>query len=126
YQTEKFVKDNEAKIPADARSEVEGALTDLKEKLKGEDTAGIRAATEKVAAASQKIGQAMYAEARAAQGAQGAAGTGSGSGSASGSGSGSGDADAEAGGAARPREDDVVDAEIVDDDTTGTAQGGAA
>ena len=42
YQTEKFLKDNEDKVPADVKTEVEAALAELKEKLKGEDTAAIR------------------------------------------------------------------------------------
>ncbi|MFF4220171.1 molecular chaperone DnaK, partial [Streptomyces nondiastaticus] len=58
------------------------------EKLKGEDTAEIRTATEKVAAVSQKLGQAMYAGA-------GATGAGARQGS---------------------DEEEVVDAEIVDED----------
>ncbi|MEU3772121.1 molecular chaperone DnaK [Streptomyces sp. NPDC032472] len=93
YQTEKFVKDNEDKVPAEVKTEVESAVAELKEKLKGEDTAEIRTATEKVAAVSQKLGQAIYADAQAAQAAGGA-----------------GDA-----GQAKA-DDDVVDAEIVDED----------
>ncbi|MFJ4849093.1 MULTISPECIES: molecular chaperone DnaK [unclassified Streptomyces] len=94
YQTEKFLKDNEDKVPGDVKTEVEAAVEDLKEKLKGEDSAAIREATEKVAATSQKLGQALYANAQAEGGAAGAAGA--------------------AGGA--PADDDVVDAEIVDED----------
>src|SRR5204862_7145049 len=37
YSTEKLIKDNADRIPADARSETEGAIAELKEKLKGED-----------------------------------------------------------------------------------------
>ncbi|MEU9102478.1 molecular chaperone DnaK, partial [Streptomyces sp. NPDC048361] len=78
------------------------AVAELKEKLKGEDSAEIRTATEKVAAVSQKLGQAMYADAQAAQGAAGAEGTEQ----------------------AHPAgDDDVVDAEIVDDEKP---KGGAA
>ncbi|MEV6689787.1 Hsp70 family protein, partial [Streptomyces sp. NPDC051130] len=98
YQTEKFVKDNEDKLPADVRTEVEAAVTELKEKLKGEDTTAIRTATEKVAAVSQKLGQAIYADAQAAQAAGGAAGAG------------------QAGPGHEAADDDVVDAEIVDDE----------
>ncbi|MFI8264155.1 MULTISPECIES: molecular chaperone DnaK [unclassified Streptomyces] len=100
YQTEKFVKDNEDKVPAEVKTEVEAAVAELKEKLKGEDTTEIRTATEKLAAVSQKLGQAIYADAQAAQGAAGA-----------------GDA-----GQAKA-DDDVVDAEIVDEDKP---KGGAA
>ncbi|SOE12701.1 molecular chaperone DnaK [Streptomyces sp. 2323.1] len=95
YQTEKFLKDNEEKVPGEVKTEVEEALTELKEKLKGEDTAEIRTATEKVAAVSQKLGQAMYADAQGAQAAEGAEG---------------------AAGEQAKADDDVVDAEIVDDE----------
>ncbi|MFF5449142.1 molecular chaperone DnaK [Streptomyces sp. NPDC012888] len=98
YQTEKFVKDNEDKVPAEVKTEVETAVAELKEKLKGEDTAEIRTATEKVAAVSQKLGQAIYADAQSAAGAPGDAGQ-------------------------AKAEDDVVDAEIVDEDKP---KGGAA
>ncbi|MFF5589253.1 molecular chaperone DnaK [Streptomyces hygroscopicus] len=104
YQTDKFLKDNEDKVPAEVKTEVEEALTELKEKLKGEDTAEIRTATEKVAAVSQKLGQAMYANS-----ADGAAAAG----------------DAGAAGQAKA-DDDVVDAEIVDDDKADKGKGGAA
>ncbi|MGW2514947.1 molecular chaperone DnaK [Streptomyces scopuliridis] len=63
YQTEKFLKDNEEKVPGEVKTEVETAVGELKEKLKGEDTAQIRSAAEKVTAVSQKLGQAMYAQA---------------------------------------------------------------
>ncbi|OEJ93474.1 molecular chaperone DnaK [Streptomyces thermolilacinus] len=96
YQTEKFLTDNADKVPGEIKSEVEEAVNDLKEKLKGEDTARIRTATEKVAAVSQKLGQAMYAQ----SGAAGASAEGPGGGPGNG---------------ARD-EDEVVDAEIVDDD----------
>ncbi|HET6636714.1 MAG TPA: molecular chaperone DnaK, partial [Streptomyces sp.] len=91
---------NEEKVPGDVKTEVEAALGDLKEKLKGEDTAAIREASEKVAATSQKLGQALYADAQGAQ-------------AAGGEGAQAGDAGAKADGGA---DDDVVDAEIVDDD----------
>lgn len=98
YQTEKFLKDNEDKVPGDVKEEVETSIGELKEKLKGEDTAEIRTATEKVAAVSQKLGQAMYANAQA-DGATDAPGT---------------EQAGPAGGT--DAADDVVDAEIVDDE----------
>jgi molecular chaperone DnaK len=103
YQTERLLADNADKIPGDVRGEVEGALAELKEALKakpedGEQTATLRQAAEKVTAAAQKVGTAMYAQAQQAQQAQG----------------GQGAAGAEAGTAGQ--DEDVVDAEIVDDD----------
>jgi molecular chaperone DnaK len=102
YTTEKFLKDNEEKVPGEIKTEVETALEDLKEKLKGEDTAAIREASEKVAATSQKLGQAMYADAQAAQGEGGAQAGAEGA-------AGAGQSKAEG-------DEDVVDAEIVDDE----------
>ncbi|WP_329112572.1 molecular chaperone DnaK [Streptomyces sp. NBC_01353] len=98
YQTEKFLKDNEDKVPGEVKTEVEAAVAELKEKLKGasgegDNTEEIRTATEKVAAVSQKLGQAMYAGTQAAQAAGGDAPQ----------------SEAKA-------EDEVVDAEIVDDE----------
>ncbi|MFL1428196.1 MULTISPECIES: molecular chaperone DnaK [unclassified Nocardiopsis] len=98
FQTEKVIKDNEDKIPADVRSETEAALADLKTALEGSDVDTIRTASEKVALASQKIGSAIYSQGQQ-QGADGAAGE-----SAS-------DTSAD--------DADVVDAEIVDEDTKG-------
>ncbi|MFF9632568.1 molecular chaperone DnaK [Streptomyces fradiae] len=89
YQTEKFLADNADKVPGEIKTEVETAVTELKEKLKGDDTAQIRTAAERVAAVSQKLGQAVYADAQA------------------------GPEGGEAGGR---DEDEVVDAEIVDED----------
>lgn len=94
YQTEKFLKDNEDKVPGEVKTEVESAVEELKAALKGEDTAEIRTATEKVAAVSQKVGQAMYADAQAGQAADGE----------------------DAGASQAKADDDVVDAEIVDDE----------
>ena len=95
YQTEKFLADNADKIPADARSNVDAPLDELKKAIEANDIPGMRAATDKVAQASQSLGAAMYTM---AQQAGGGAGT--------------------AEGAADMSEDDVVDAEIVDDDAT--------
>jgi molecular chaperone DnaK len=111
YQTEQLLRDHQDKIPADAKDEVESALADVKEKLKGEDTAAIRSATEHAATVSQKLGQAMYAQASPS------AASGSASGEEGAAGAEPGEAgEGEAGeGQARAGED-VVDAEIVDED----------
>ncbi|WP_436785956.1 molecular chaperone DnaK [Yinghuangia sp. YIM S10712] len=102
YTTEKFLADNGDKVPGDVKSEVEGTVTELKDALKGDDIAKIRDAAEKVATTSQKLGSAMYANAQ--PGDAGAAG-------------------ASAGNTAGSADDDVVDAEIVDEDKR---EGGAA
>ncbi|CAL9503972.1 Chaperone protein DnaK [Nocardiopsis dassonvillei] len=98
FQTEKVIKDNEDKIPADVRSETEAALGELKTALEGSDVDTIRTASEKVALASQKIGSAIYS-----QGQQGADGAAAG----------------ESAPGASADDSDVVDAEIVDEDNKG-------
>ncbi|MBQ1082125.1 MULTISPECIES: molecular chaperone DnaK [unclassified Nocardiopsis] len=69
YQTEKVIKDNEDKVPADVRSETEAAVAELKTALEGTDTEAIRSASEKVALASQKIGSAIYSQGQQGEGA---------------------------------------------------------
>ena len=89
YSTEKFIKENEDKLPEDTRGEVESALAELKTTLEGNDMDAIKAATEKAATASQALGAAMYAQ------------------------------NASAGSAEEPEfvdDEAVVDAEIVDED----------
>ncbi|MEO9329710.1 molecular chaperone DnaK [Gordonia aurantiaca] len=91
HTTEKFLKDNEDKVPADVKEKVEKAVEGAKEALKGTDTAAIRSAIEKLSEESQALGQAIYANA-AAESPNGEAPSG------------------DAG------ESDVVDAEVVDED----------
>ena len=93
YQTEKFLADNADKVPADAKANVDGPLDELKKAIDANDIPGMRAATDKVAQASQTLGAAMYATAQEAGGSEGAA-------------------DAEA----QMADDDVVDAEIIDEE----------
>jgi molecular chaperone DnaK len=105
YQTEKFLAENGDKIPADKKEELGEALTELRSSLGGSDIAAIKAAQEKVARISQDVGGALYAQAQA----DGAAGAGEGgfdTGATSGATSGAATSD-----------DDVVDAEIVDEDS---------
>jgi molecular chaperone DnaK len=94
YQTEKFLADNADKVPADAKANVEGPLEELKKAIEENDGPGMRAATDKVAAASQALGAAMYSEAQA------------------------GGSEEAAEAAAETAEEDVVDAEIIDEDET--------
>ena len=92
YQTEKFLADNADKVPAEAKENVEGPLEELKKAIEENDGPGMRSATDKVAAASQALGAAMYSDAQANGSEEGA----------------------EA--AEDTSEEDVVDAEIVDED----------
>jgi len=60
YQTEKFVKENEDKISAEQKTDLESALAELKTALAGTDSDAIKSASERVATLSQQIGAAMY------------------------------------------------------------------
>lgn len=67
YQTERFVRENEERIPAETRAEVSAAADEVKALLKDGDTAALRAGAERLATVSQRMGQAMYAAAGGAQ-----------------------------------------------------------
>jgi molecular chaperone DnaK len=103
YQTEKFVKENDEKLPAEVKEKVSTALSEASEALKGTDINTIRSAMEKLATESQALGSALYAQQPGGpDGAADAAGGPAGAGAAGSAGPGS--------------SDDVVDAEIVDED----------
>jgi molecular chaperone DnaK len=65
YQTEKFLSENEDKIPDDVKTEVKDGVDELKKALEGTDDDAIKAASEKLAHSSQKMGAAMYQQAQA-------------------------------------------------------------
>ena len=104
YQTEKFLAENGDKLPEDKRTELTEALGELRSALGGSDMSAIKAAQEKVARISQEAGGAMYAQQQAA-GAQ--AGEQFTDGTAGGP---TGDTTDQA-----AADDDVVEAEIVDE-----------
>jgi molecular chaperone DnaK len=95
YTTEKFLSENSDKLPEDVKSEVSEAIADVKKALEGTDTEAIRTATEKAAQASQKMGTAIYAQAQ-------------------------GSAQASDASASTTSEDEVVEAEIVEEDKPGS------
>ena len=99
YQTERSLKDLGDDVPEEDRTAVDGALENLREALKGDDTASINAAVEEVQQTSMKIGEAMYARAGAAQ-------NGDGDGDPVGAAAGTQDS------AAESSDDTVVDAEF--------------
>jgi molecular chaperone DnaK len=103
YQTEKFLKDNEDKVPADARAEVDKAIGELRTSLETGNMAKVKTDMEELSAASQRLGTAMYAAQSAEPDAAGA--------DAGATGTPTGD-----GGGPRPADDDVVEAEVVDED----------
>jgi molecular chaperone DnaK len=63
YQTEKLIKDNDEKLPEDVKSDVQADVDALKTALAGEDIDAIKAANDKLITSSQKLGEAIYASA---------------------------------------------------------------
>jgi molecular chaperone DnaK len=100
YQAEKQVKDLADQLDDASKREIEDAIKELNEAVKGEDAADIRAKTERLQTAFHKVSEAMYERAQAEQAAAGASANGAGS--------------AE-GAAAGADEEEVVDAEVVDE-----------
>ncbi|WNM24239.1 molecular chaperone DnaK [Demequina capsici] len=99
YSTEKILSDNEDKVPAEIADDVKAAIAEVKTALEGDDTEAVKTAHEALVTKAQKIGEAIYAADQSAGvdvDADSAAQTASGQPGAS--------------------DDDVVDAEIVDDE----------
>jgi molecular chaperone DnaK len=96
YQTEKFIKEQReseggSKVPEETLTKVEGAIAEAKTALEGTDITAIKAAMEKLGVESQALGQAIYEATQAEQAAGDSADS-------------------------RPADDNVVDAEVVEDD----------
>ncbi len=108
YATEKALKEHGGKVSQEERTNIDRAVSDLKDALKSEDPAQINKAKDAVVSASQKLGEAIYKDAQA--GAAGAsAGAPGGNGADGTSASGKKDEKKD------EKKDDVVDAEVVDD-----------
>jgi molecular chaperone DnaK len=105
WQTERFLAESGDKLPEETKTELNEALGDVRSALGGSDLARIKEAHEKLAAASQKAGSALYAQ----QGGAAAGGPGDAPGAGT-AGSGAGPT------ASAGAQDDVVDAEIIDED----------
>ncbi|ROS47993.1 molecular chaperone DnaK [Frigoribacterium sp. PhB24] len=101
YSIEKLIKENDDKLPADVKSEVQADVDSLKSALAGDDESAVKPAFDKLNESQQKLGQAIYSQSQADQ--AGAAGAAGGDG-------------APADGQAQGDDEDIVDAEVVDDD----------
>ncbi len=100
YSIEKLIKENDDKLPADVKTEVQGDVDALKSALAGDDDDAVKTAFDKLDASQGKLGEAIYAV---------AAGRRSRSG-------GGEDASASGPAADESSDEDVVDAEVVDDE----------
>ena len=94
YSTDKLIKENDEKLPEDVKTEVQADVDELKAALAGDDAEAVKAAQEKLSTSAQKLGEAIYANQ---------------------------DAEGEEETAPEP-EEDVVDAEVVEDDETETTE----
>ena len=92
YSTEKVLADNGDKVPEDVKTEVTTAIAELRTALEGDDIEAIKAKQAALNTVAQKIGEAVYASEQAAS------------------------AEAPAPAADQAADEDVVDAEIVDED----------
>jgi len=92
YSIEKLIKENDEKLPDDVKSEVQADIDALKSALAGDDDAAVKTAFEKLSESQGKLGDALYQQAQAGESA----------------------AESEAGSSAS--DEDVVDAEVVDED----------
>ena len=99
YSIEKLLKDNKDKLPEDVHSEVSEAVADVKKALEGDDIEPVKTAQEKLSSVAQKVGEAIYQADAASQAAGDASGAAS-----------------SAGGSTSSDDEDIVDAEIVDEE----------
>ena len=97
YSVDKLIADNADKLPEEVKTEVKADVDALKAALEGTDDAAVKTAFEKLQASQTKLGEAIYAQAGSPDGATGAQG-------------------APAGEQAAGSDEDIVDAEIVDED----------
>ncbi|GIU56559.1 MULTISPECIES: molecular chaperone DnaK [Arthrobacter] len=97
YSVDKLIADNADKLPEEVKTEVKADVDALKKALEGTDDAAVKTAFEKLQASQSKLGEAIYAHAGSPDGATGAEG-------------------APAGEQAAGSDEDIVDAEIVDED----------
>ncbi len=96
YSVDKLIADNDDKLPEEVKTEVKADVDALKAALEGTDDAAVKTAFEKLQASQTKLGEAIYAQAGSPDGATGEAGA--------------------EGAPAADADEDIVDAEIVDED----------
>jgi len=99
YSIEKLIKENDDKLPEDVKSEVQADVDALKSALAGDDASAVKPAFDKLNESQTKLGQAIYSQSQGDEAAAGAPGAG-----------------ATDGAPASGDDEDIVDAEVVDDD----------
>ena len=102
HSTQKALTEYGDKLEAAEKTQIEAAIKDLQDVLEGSDKAAIDVKAEALSTAAQKLGEKMYADMQAKQGAEAAAGAGAGGAQAGSGEKGAGHAE------------DVVDAEFTE------------
>ena len=97
YSIEKLITENDDKLPEDVKTEVKADVDALKTALAGEDDEAVKTAFDKLNQSQGKIGEAIYAQSQA-------------------EGAPSADAAGEAPADDSSSDEDVIDAEVVDDE----------
>lgn len=101
YSVDKLIADNADKLPEEVKTDVQADVDALKKALEGTDDAAVKTAFEKLQASQTKLGEAIYAQAGSPDGATGASGAEGATGAPAGE---------------KAADEDIVDAEIVDED----------
>jgi molecular chaperone DnaK len=103
YSTEKTLKEHGDKVSSETRGNIENAMNNLKEALKGDNADAIKKAMENLSSAGQELGKVLYEEAAKKQAASAQAQPAS---------AGAGSASKAEGSTSKPGGDDVIDAEF--------------
>ncbi len=98
FSTEKLLTENADKLPEDVTSEVQADVDALKTALAGEDDEAVNTAFDKLNESQSKIGEALYQQSQTAEATA---------------------ADSQTGEPASPDDEDIVDAEVVEDEPEG-------
>ncbi|MBX3091696.1 MAG: molecular chaperone DnaK [Cryobacterium sp.] len=98
FSTENLLKENDEKLPDDVKTEIQADVDALKTALAGEEDDAVSTAFDKLNESQQKIGEALYQQSQTAEATA---------------------AESETGEPASPDDEDIVDAEVVDDEPEG-------
>ena len=100
YSIDKLIKENEDKLPEDVKTEVQGDVDALQAALKGDDEEAVKSAFDKLVLSQSKLGESIYASSSSSEGGA------------------EGDESGEQSESPESSDEDIVDAEVVEDEPT--------
>jgi molecular chaperone DnaK len=100
YSIDKLIKENEDKLPEDVKTEVQGDVDALQTALKGDDEEAVKSAFDKLVLSQSKLGESIYASSSSSEGGA------------------DGDESGEQPESPESSDEDIVDAEVVEDEPT--------